>query len=165
MTSDDIIGETLKKMRNMITVREAVAGDAPQIAAFQLSMALETEQLMLDPEVVDHGVAAVFENPGLGKYYVAEREGEVIASLMTTYEWSDWRNGTVLWIQSVLVLPQYRRLGAYRKMYSHLHAMVSADPRLRGLRLYADRSNLTAHQAYHRMGMTSEHYLTFEWMK
>jgi len=25
--------------------------------------------------------------------------------LLTTFEWSDWRNGTILWIQSVYVLP------------------------------------------------------------
>lgn len=58
-----------------IAVREAVSGDAPVIAAFQLAMALETEQLMLDPEVVDKGVTAVFGRPELGCYYVAEKEG------------------------------------------------------------------------------------------
>jgi len=148
-----------------ITVRKSVAGDAPLIAAFQLAMALETEKLVLDPEVVDQGVRAVYRNPALGCYYVAEKGGEVIGSLLTTYEWSDWRNGTVLWIQSVYVPPLYRRQGVYRRLYTRLKEMVAADPGLRGIRLYADRSNESAHRAYRKLGMTSDHYLTFEWMK
>jgi hypothetical protein len=48
-------------------VREATHNDARTIATFQLAMASETEQLMLDPEVVDKGVRAVFDDPGKGK--------------------------------------------------------------------------------------------------
>jgi len=146
-------------------VRKAIIEDAHTIASFQLAMALETEQLMLDPDVVDKGVKAVFDDPALGNYYVAVINGEVIASLLTTYEWSDWRNGTVLWIQSVYVLPQHRRKGAYRNMYRHLQEMVKADSSLRGIRLYADISNITAHHTYLDLGMNADHYLTFEWMK
>lgn len=146
-------------------VRNAVAEDTRVIASFQLAMALETEGLMLDPEVVDKGVGAVFEVPTRGCYYVAEIEGTVIGSLLTTFEWSDWRNGTVLWIQSVYVLPQHRRKGVYRKLYRHVRETVEADPTLCGIRLYADVSNTTAHQTYRVMGMNADHYLTFEWMK
>lgn len=154
-----------KEDMEKIAVREAVPGDAPVIAAFQLAMALETEQLMLDPEVVEKGVTAVFGRPELGCYYVAEKEGEILGSLLTTYEWSDWRNGTVLWIQSVYVLPHYRRMGVYRILYGHLREKVEGDPGWRGIRLYADKTNETAHAAYRTLGMSSDHYLTFEWMK
>ena len=146
-------------------VREALTRDARIIAGFQLAMAAETEQLMLDPEVVDKGVQAVFEDPGKGKYYVAELDGEVIGSLMTTFEWSDWRNGTVLWIQSVYILPQHRRKGAYRKMYRFLQEKVIADPNLRGIRLYVDKSNVRAQTTYTDLGMNADHYMTYEWMK
>ncbi len=146
-------------------VRKAVAEDALVIAAFQLAMAAETEQLMLDPEVVDQGVLAVFNNPGYGIYYVVEINGEVAGSLLTTFEWSDWRNGIVLWIQSVYVLPGYRRRGAYKSMYRFLQEMVMNDKNLRGIRLYADKSNVAAHQTYLKLGMNADHYQTFEWMK
>jgi GNAT superfamily N-acetyltransferase len=149
----------------MIQVRKATIGESATIAGFQLAMALETEQMKLDPAVVGEGVKAVFGNPALGCYYVAERNGEIIGSLLTTYEWSDWRNGTVLWIQSVYVLPQFRRLGAYKVMYRYLQDMVQNDSGLRGIRLYADKSNGTAHQVYRNLGMTADHYMTFEWMK
>ena len=146
-------------------VREATQNDARIIADFQLAMAMETEQLMLDPDVVDKGVRAVFDDPGKGKYYVTEINREVIGSLMTTFEWSDWRNGTVLWIQSVYILPQFRRKGAYRKMYLFLQEKVLADQNLRGIRLYVDKSNSRAQTTYQYLGMNADHYQTFEWMK
>lgn len=146
-------------------VREAIKEDASAIVSFQLAMAAETEQLMLDPEVVDKGVSAVFEDPKKGRYYVTELNGEVIASLMTTFEWSDWRNGTVMWIQSVYVLPQYRRRGVYRKMYSFLQNLVYDSNDLKGIRLYVDKSNTRAQATYWELGMNAEHYQTFEWMK
>jgi ribosomal protein S18 acetylase RimI-like enzyme len=146
-------------------VREAIRNDAHLIADFQLAMASETEQLMLDPDAVEKGVFAVFDDPGKGKYYVTEMNGEVIGSLMTTYEWSDWRNGTVLWIQSVYILPRHRRKGAYRKMYRFLQEVVYADNNLRGIRLYVDKSNTPAQATYYGLGMNAEHYQTYEWMK
>ncbi len=149
----------------MVQVRTASRNDSPVIVEFQVSMALETEEVALDPAVVSQGVLAVFDDHTKGCYYVAETEGAIIGSLLTTYEWSDWRNGTVLWIQSVYVLPAYRRLGTYRKLYAHIREMVNGNPALRGIRLYADKNNRTAHQVYVNLGMNPDHYRTYEWMK
>ena len=146
-------------------IREAKNDDAAQIAAFQLEMALETEHLQLDKNTVERGVAQVFADPSKGTYYVAEKDGQVIASLLTTYEWSDWRNGTVLWIQSVYVRPAFRGNGVYKKMYRHIQQLVDRDDRLKGVRLYVDQTNSRAQQVYEKLGMTAEHYQLFEWMK
>ena len=90
-------------------IRQALASDSAGIVEFQLAMAWETEQLQLDEPTVIKGVAAVFEDTSKGIYYVAEADGKVVGSLLTTFEWSDWRNGTVLWIQSVYVRPEFRK--------------------------------------------------------
>lgn len=153
------------KMHQMVKIRRAEAADASVIADFQIEMALETERLQLDRYVVQAGVSGVFEDSSRGKYYVAEMDGRIVGSLLTTFEWSDWRNGTVLWIQSVFVIPSFRRRGVYSRMYQYLQDMVKSDTSLRGIRLYADRSNTAAHQAYRNLGMNDEHYRTFEWMK
>ncbi|MBL7876749.1 MAG: GNAT family N-acetyltransferase, partial [Cyclobacteriaceae bacterium] len=84
----------------MIKIRSAVLDDALAIIEFQQKMAMETESVALDFHIVTKGVHAVFEDAGKGAYYVAEENGNIVGSLMTTYEWSDWRNGTVIWIQS-----------------------------------------------------------------
>jgi len=149
----------------MILVRKAQPLDFALIAEFQLKMARETEGLSLDIDTVTRGVKQVFAHPGYGCYYVAEENDQVVASLLTTYEWSDWRNAKVLWIQSVYVLPAYRKMGVFRKMYDYIREAVLADPSLAGIRLYVDKSNVTAQQVYRKVGMDGDHYALFEWMK
>jgi GNAT superfamily N-acetyltransferase len=119
----------------------------------------------LDRSTLTRGVAAVFADPSLGRYYVAEDGGRVIASLMITYEWSDWRSGMVWWIQSVYVTPAHRRQGIYAGLYTHVRGLVDADPDVRGIRLYVDRRNVSAQEVYTRLGMDGGHYQVFEWMK
>lgn len=146
-------------------IRQANINDSESVVEFQLAMALETEQLQLDKPTVIKGVAAVFADSSKGIYYVAELEGAVIGSLLTTFEWSDWRNGTVLWIQSVYVRPEFRKKSVFSRLYKHIQQLVVSDKNLRGIRLYADKTNISAHQVYEHLGMTAEHYQMFEWMK
>ncbi len=155
---------TRTKSSEMI-IRKANENDSASIVAFQLAMAWETESLQLDEPTVIKGVAAVFADESKGTYYIAETAGKVVGSLLTTFEWSDWRNGTVLWIQSVYVLPEYRKQSIFSRLYKHVQGKVAADPNLRGIRLYADKTNTSAHQVYEHLGMTAEHYQMYEWMK
>jgi GNAT superfamily N-acetyltransferase len=146
-------------------IRQATTSDSSSIVEFQLAMAWETERLRLDEPTVIKGVAAVFSDPAKGTYYVAEADGKVVGSLLTTFEWSDWRNGTVLWIQSVYVRTEYRKRSIFSKLYKHIQEKVNGTPDLRGIRLYADKTNIPAHGVYEHLGMTAEHYQMFEWMK
>src|SRR6266576_3865969 len=119
----------------MIDYREATPSDVSVIVDFQVAMARETEELDLDREICTRGVQGVFDDPSRGRYFLAESEGTVIASLMITYEWSDWRNGNVWWIQSVYVVPDFRQQRVYAGLYEHVKALVNADDSLRGIRL------------------------------
>ena len=148
-----------------IEIRKAQNSDLNPIARFQVTMAWETESYKLDYESVLKGVGAVLNDEKLGAYYVAVAEDKVVGSLLTTYEWSDWRNGTVLWIQSVYVDSSYRKQGVYAALYSHIKAFVAGDESLKGIRLYVDESNKKAMEVYARLGMNGEHYRVFEWMK
>lgn len=146
-------------------IRKAKQEDHHTITRFQQAMARETENIELNPNTVSAGVKAVLDNPDKGQYYVAEIQGQIAGSLLTTYEWSDWRNGTILWIQSVYVLPEFRRKGVYRNLYAHIKDLVLGSNNLNGIRLYADKANIAAHKTYQKLGMTPDHYLTFEWLK
>ena len=148
-----------------VIVRLATKNDADTIVEFQLKMAWETEDLELDQSVVEKGVDNVFKDPDKGTYFVAEQDGRIIASLLTTHEWSDWRNGRVLWLQSLYVLPGFRRKGIFKKMYLFLKNKVESTDELKGLRLYVDKSNLVAQKVYNAIGMDHEHYQMYEWMK
>ena len=146
-------------------IRQAKPADASAIVQFQIEMARETEGIDLDRPTVEKGVAAVFADRGKGVYYVADDNGRVVASLLTTYEWSDWRNGTVLWVQSVYVVEEYRRKGVFSAIYQHIKNNVLNDESLKGIRLYVEQNNNRAQAVYERSGMTAEHYQMYEWLK
>ena len=148
----------------MVRVREAIIEDAKEIISFQKAMAWETEEYRLADEKVIPGVHAVFQNEGLGRYFVAENSGKVIASLLITYEWSDWRNTNVWWFQSVYVTPDFRRRGVFSLMYEFIRAEAEKNG-VAGLRLYVESENSAARKTYEAMGMSSEHYTMYEWLR
>ena len=129
-------------------------------------MALETEHKILMPEVIGAGVRRLIENPAMGFYIVAENEkGEVVAGLLITTEWSDWRNGIFWWIQSVYVVSEWRRQGVYRRLYEHVRELAEADPAVCGFRLYVEKDNANAQQTYASLGMSPTDYLIYEELK
>jgi GNAT superfamily N-acetyltransferase len=148
----------------MITIRKAILTDAQSIADFQIKMAWETEHMSLVQDTVMKGVKAVFNVPSRGEYYVAEATGKVVASLLITHEWSDWRNCNVWWFQSVYVVPEFRRQGIFRKMYMHVKELSEAQG-VAGLRLYVETRNEKARKTYEALGMSSEHYSFYECMR
>jgi GNAT superfamily N-acetyltransferase len=135
------------------------------IVSSQLEMALETEGLKLDQDLLRAGVKSVFDDASKAIYFVAKKDGQTIASTMITFEWSDWRDKQVWWIQSVYVLSEYRGQGVFKAMYQYLKERVRGDETLAGLRLYVDKTNTNAQKVYHKLAMTNEHYELFEWMK
>jgi GNAT superfamily N-acetyltransferase len=149
----------------MIKIRKAKSSDSTRIVDLQLKMAQETEGLELNENVVTKGVRAVFRHPAHGTYWVAEGNGEIVGVLLAIPEWSDWRNGTVLWIHSLYVIPKARRQGVFRKLYLNLKEQVEKSPELAGLRLYVDRQNKSAKQIYEKLGMSRDHYELYEWLK
>jgi GNAT superfamily N-acetyltransferase len=148
----------------MVIIRQATPADAPAIMDFQLKMAWETEKMALDKETVSKGVNAVFGDLAHGQYYVADAEGRVVSSLLITYEWSDWRNCNVWWFQSVYVIPEFRRQGIFRKMYAFIKDKAEKEG-VAGLRLYVETKNTSAKKTYEALGMNSEHYDFYEWMR
>ena len=115
-----------------LLIRPAEPADAAAIVDFQLRMARETEDLELDRAILNRGVAAVFADPGKGAYWIAERGGRIVGCLLTTHEWSDWRDGVILWIQSVYVIPEERGRGVYRALYERRRGGRSRSPPAQG---------------------------------
>lgn len=106
----------MKKDIDFVIVR-GEASDIDSIVQFQTDMAMESEGYTLDKEKVTKGVSAAMLDESKGIYWVAKYEGRTIGSLMLTREWSDWNNKWYWWIQSVYVIPEFRRQGVYKVMY------------------------------------------------
>jgi len=144
-----------------ITIRPATLGDVEFLTSGNSRMALETEGLSLDPVRLRAGVRAVFDDPARGFYLIAELEGAPAGQMMITYEWSDWRNATFWWIQSVYTVPEQRGRGVFRMLYSHCEALAR-EQGVCGLRLYVEGHNLKAQATYLRCGMKEAVYRMFE---
>ena len=147
--------------RAAVLVRPATVADHAFIVRGNLEMALETEDLSLDASVLSAGVQAMLDGKAPGAYWIAEVDGEPAGQLMITYEWSDWRNRIVWWIQSVYVVPGARRHGVFRALYAHVRAVAEAEG-AGGLRLYVDTRNVRAQEVYRSLGMNGDHYRVFE---
>ncbi|MCK5147451.1 GNAT family N-acetyltransferase [bacterium] len=132
------------------------------ISQFQQFMALETEKKILHVDTVNAGVRRLMDSPELGFFLVAELDGQLAGSLMVTFEWSDWRNGLFLWVQSVYVMPEFRRRGIYAQLYLWLKQHAAEDEDIIGVRLYVDTDNAGAQKAYKSLGMYECHYQMFE---
>jgi ribosomal protein S18 acetylase RimI-like enzyme len=135
--------------------------DIDSIVQFQADMAMESEGCVLDKEKVIKGVTAAMLDDSKGIYWVAKYEGRTIGSLMITREWSDWNNEWYWWIQSVYVTPEYRKQGVYKAMYQKVKD-AAKENNVSQIRLYADKTNLSAQKAYQSLGMHVSHYLMFE---
>lgn len=147
-----------------LTIRDAISADSQRIAEFNSRMAVETEGRELDAAIIGPGVARLVDDTSLGRYWVAEKDGKLVAQIMVTYEWSDWRNGTLWWIQSVYVHPDYRRQGVYTALYRHVEALAKASPDVAGLRLYVENDNKRAQRTYSSLGMVDPGYRVMESM-
>ena len=142
-------------------IRPALSGDTPAIVRFNVALADESEGLRLDPQTVEAGVRRMFSDPALGRYLLAVSAGqEPIGQLMTTTEWSDWRNCMIWWLQSVYTAPEHRGCGVFRALCEH----VLGEARESGcrVRLYVERSNERAIAAYHALGFGRSGYDVME---
>ncbi len=128
-------------------------------------MAKETENISLDEKTVKNGVEFLLSNPGFGFYLIAESNGTAAGSLMITKEWSDWRNGFFYWIQSVYVIPEFRRQGVYRALYDEIKSIAKQDNTCKGYRLYVEKNNKAAIRTYENLGMEETYYKLFEEIK
>ena len=149
----------------MISIRPATINDREVLIGFQEKLAFESENVTLDRSLLTNGMTRLLQDSAKGIYYIVEDDRIPIGCHLITYEWSDWRDGMVWWLQSVYVAESHRSRGIFRMMYDNIMSMINNDPELIGLRLYVDKSNAKAMKVYAAMGMNGEHYTVYEWMK
>jgi ribosomal protein S18 acetylase RimI-like enzyme len=154
---------SMNESQNEIRIRVADASDVEALVDFNHAMAIETEAKELDRDLLTAGVKGLLSKKQFGFYLIAEDSSAGrIASLMVTYEWSDWRNGLFWWIQSVYVKPEFRRRGIYRRLYEFVKEMAKDETDVCGFRLYVEKENAVAQQTYEQLGMKQTQYAMYE---
>lgn len=146
-------------------IRKAKLKDLEKISEFNYNLAFETEDKKLDREILHKGVEALIKDESKGVYYLCEVNGEVVGQIMYTYEWSDWRNGLFIWVQSVYVDKEYRGKGIFKKLYNHIKEICDNDENICGIRLYVELENYTAQKTYGALGMEKCNYHMYEYEK
>jgi len=146
----------------IIAIRQAVSADVETIVDFNIALCKETEDRDLDRGTVVKGVRRFVSEPARGRYFVAMIDGEVVGQTAHTFEWSDWRNGEIWWIQSVYVDPLHRSRGVFRALFEHIRQQSEADAECCGFRLYMERENDSARSSYQRLGFRVTGYEVFE---
>jgi GNAT superfamily N-acetyltransferase len=153
-------------MLNGLIIRPARTDDVDALVRFSAAMALETEGRRLDETRLRQGTQAVLDSPARGFYTVAELMDRsprlVVGQLLVTFEWSDWRNATFWWIQSVYVDAAWRRRGVYRKMHESVLEQARRQGDVCGIRLYVEEANAVAKTVYEKVGLGDSSYHVFE---
>ena len=144
-----------------IKIREAENPDIPVLAEYNQALARETEDIQLNPETLLAGITNAL-NRNECHYYVAELNGQVVGQTMITYEWSDWRNGVIWWIQSVYVRPDFRNKGIFRAIFNHVEQLARNHPEVQTLRLYVIENNQSGKNTYQALGMHDSGYVVYE---
>lgn len=142
-------------------IRIATIQDAEAIAQNNLHLAEESEHLTIDAVTALSGVRAVLIDPTKGFFLVAEEKKQIIGQLMITFEWSDWHNNMMWWIQSVYVRTPWRRKKVFSKLFQEIrHRAKEYDVEL--IRLYVHTSNTPAQQTYQDVGMEKAPYEIYQ---
>lgn len=148
---------------NSIKIRKAKIEDLETVVKFNYNLAKETEDKELDLETLTKGVRAILSDSTKGQYYVYVTDNIVVGQIMYTYEWSDWRNGMFLWVQSVYVDSEYRRKGIFKELYNYVKKICDDDEGNTGVRLYVEKENFNAKATYKSLGMQECNYHMYEY--
>ena len=148
-------------MFSKINIREANKGDLAILVKNNQALAEETEALLLDKDVLREGIEQALKREEC-HYFVAVIGEKVIGQTMITYEWSDWRNGIIWWIQSVYVLSTHRKQGIFSVLFKHIENLAKVNPQVKALRLYVMHNNNAAQDTYQSLGMNDSGYIVFE---
>jgi GNAT superfamily N-acetyltransferase len=139
-------------------IRNAGLEDAEAIARFNVLLAKESENEELEYPTVLKGVRTLLLDERKGFYLVALENNDIIGQVMVTFEWSDWRNRNVWWLQSVYVDKAWRKKGVFHDLFEELW-LRAAKEGVGLVRLYVHEANRRALEVYRRIGMEKAPYL------
>jgi ribosomal protein S18 acetylase RimI-like enzyme len=145
-----------------LRMQKAGSGDREVIVDNIMRMAMESEGRALERSTVKSAMDRFLGDPSRGFYLLARSGGRVVGQCMITSEFSDWKDGEYWWVQSVYVGVEDRRKGVLRALLEETRRMAKQQGDVFGIRLYVDRDNQNAIEAYRRLGLPISHYLMMD---
>lgn len=141
-------------------IRLADKSDIKKIVSNNIKLAVESENKTLDYETVYDGVKNIINDDKKGFYLIAENKNKIIGQLMITYEWSDWNNKNIWWIQSVYVDEENRNKKVFKNLINYVK-LIAERNNILYLKLYVYKDNEIAKIVYEKIGMNKDFYDLF----
>ncbi len=135
--------------------------DAEQITKNNVLLAKESENLTIEYKTAFEGVTAVSSDRKKGFYLVAEEKNNIIGQIMITFEWSDWHNKNIWWLQSVYVHKSWRRKGVFTQLFKAIKKTARKN-NIEVLRLYVYNDNVKAKETYIASEMQEKPYSIYQ---
>ena len=152
-----------------VEIRKGTLADVEALREFNAAIASETEGKSLNGDTLRRGVLRAVQLEPEVVYFVAERKGgeaelphQLVGCLMLTREWSDWRDGWIVWVQSVYVMPAFRGRGIFRQLLETATEHARSSPDVVGMRLYVEVENEAAQAVYTKSDFVDARYKVFE---
>lgn len=151
-----------KNVSPTVVIQKASCKHLDTILKFNLALALETENRVLNKEVLRQSIQAVLEDHKKGTYLVACIDQEVVGQVMYTYEWSTWRNAYFMWITDLYIPPAHRKKGIFKHLSDYVMDLYHRDPHTVGLRFCVDKTNTAVAPIYQKAGWKEGNYNLWE---
>lgn len=145
-----------------IRTRKASLDDRNVIVDNILRMAMESEGKALDRMTVIQAMDRFLIDHSRGFYLLVLHDNRAVGQCMITTEFSDWKNGEYWWVQSIYVCKEHRRMGVLRTLLDEIRMMAKEQGDVFGIRLYVDKENVNAIEAYRRLGLPLSHYMMMD---
>lgn len=140
-----------------MNIRTATLKDIEQITQNNIHLAQESEHKKISYQQTKNGITTIINDPTKGFYLVIEHHNTIIAQLMITYEWSDWTNQNIWWLQSLYIKPEHRHHGHFNTLLEEIKKRAQKY-HVSILRLYVHQTNTNAIQAYKHLKMEKKPY-------
>ena len=148
-----------------VDIRAARPDDVATLARLQVENAAFAFGLALDEACVASGVRrAMLLNAAHADVFVVDAHGVTVAGFMLTTEWSDWRDGVILWLQSFAVRQNVRaqRGAIFACVFRWVEARALADADVVGVRFTVDPAVEAAMPAAVRLDLCHSRGLELE---
>ncbi len=150
----------IKNKENIIEDR-----DHDMIVDMTCKMAVETENLVLERDIVSGGVESFLKNENYGKYFLAyNKEKNIFCGMsLITYEHNLLIGKIITWIVTVYVDENYRNQGIFRKLFTaNSEFIIGGENFEKSVKLYLDKNNHKAEEVYKRLGFSQTQDVLYE---
>ncbi|WP_076792336.1 GNAT family N-acetyltransferase [Chlorobium sp. KB01] len=144
----------------MPVLRTAVAEDIAGCTTLLEILFSQEKEFAPDSEAQSRGLAMIIENPGMGRIFVCEIDGEIQAMVLLLFTVSTFLGKKVALLEDMIVAPAWRTRGIGSLLVEHAIGFARKEGFGR-ITLLTDSDNEQAQQFYRAKGFSRSEMVVF----